>query len=226
MSETLTNLFQFDVLKNAMSFSAADTLVGMLLAFLLGILIALTYKKTFAGVMYARTYAVTLVVMTMISALLLMAVTSNAVLTLGMLGALSIIRFRTAIKEPMDVAFMFWAVAAGITVGAGLIGLGVIGSLLIALAFVLLCRHGGKHSVPYILVVHCDAADAEESAVSLTRNAAKKMSVKSKTVGENGTELILDIRLKGSDTKFVTEISALPGVRDAALMTYNGEYVS
>ena len=226
MDEILNGLFRFELWEKAVSFSLPDALIGMAFAFVLGLLIALTYRKTFTGVMYSRTYGITLVAMTMISALILMVVTSNVALTLGMVGALSIIRFRTAIKEPMDVAFMFWAVAAGITVGAGLIGLGIIGSLLIALAFVLLCSRKDHGAAPYILVIHCDGTEAERAACALAENAAKKVRVKSKTVGENGTELVMDLRMKNDDTAFVTKISALPGVRDAALMTYNGDYVS
>ena len=175
--------------------------------------------------MYTMTYGVTLVAITMISALILCVVTSNVVLTLGMVGALSIIRFRTSIKEPMDIMFMFWAVAAGIAAGAGMAGMAVVGSLMIGLMVVLLTR-GRQNGVPYILVLQVDGQDAEEAAMKLAAEKVRRSRVKSKRVSGEGTEVTVDVRLKDGDTAFLHAINALPGVRSAVLVTYNGEYMA
>ncbi len=225
MTATFASLFDSTLLTKAATFSLIDTVICMAFALALGGFIALVYKKTFAGVMYSMTYGVTLVAMTMISTLILMLVTSNVVLTLGMVGALSIIRFRTAIKEPMDVAFMFWAVAVGIVIGAGMIGMAIVGSLLIGVAMLVLCNR--KQTVtPYILVLRLADSAAEKAVMQVVAPAVKKSQIKAKTVTVNGIELTLDVRLKGDDTDFVTQVSGLQGVQCATLVTYNGEYMS
>ena len=141
MNAVLNQLFSVSFFEKAVAFSLPDTLLILLVSALLGLFIAALYKATYQGVMYTMTYGVSLAAITMISALILCVVTSNVVLTLGMVGALSIIRFRTSIKEPMDIMFMFWAVAAGIATGAGMAGVAVLGSLCIGLLIVLLLKH-------------------------------------------------------------------------------------
>ena len=125
---SFNDIFKSSFLENVTQFSVADTLIGMAFALAIGLFIFLIYKKTFNGVMYSTGFAMTLVGLTLVTNLVIMAVTSNVVLSLGMVGALSIVRFRTAIKEPMEIVFLFWALAAGIVVGAGMIPLAVIGS--------------------------------------------------------------------------------------------------
>ncbi|MBQ9196450.1 MAG: DUF4956 domain-containing protein [Clostridia bacterium] len=225
MNNVLSQLFSLSFFEKAVAFSLPDTLLILLAAALLGMFIAALYRVTYQGVMYTMTYGVTLVAITMVSAMILCVVTSNVVLTLGMVGALSIIRFRTSIKEPMDIMFMFWAVAAGIATGAGMTGVAVVGSLAIGLVILLLTR-GRANGVPYILVLNLDGAAAEDEAMALLKQQVKRSRVKSKRVGPEGTELTVDIRLKGEDTAFMHALNDLPGVRSAVLVTYNGEYMN
>ncbi|MBQ8136652.1 MAG: DUF4956 domain-containing protein [Clostridia bacterium] len=226
MSQTLSTLMESTLNQKALNFSLIDCLICLACAFALGCLIALTYKKTYRGVMYSSTYGITLVAMTMVSTLILMVVTSNVVLTLGMVGALSIIRFRTAIKEPMDVMFMFWAVAAGIVVGAGLLGMAAIGCIVIAVVLFILANRKQIGSTPYVLVVRMQDPGVMDEVMNTVKPNVTRMQIKNKTITGTDAELTLDVRLKNDDAAFVTPLSKLPGVMSAALVTYNGEYIS
>jgi hypothetical protein len=182
------------------------------------------YKRTFGGVMYSRPFNITLVALTMLTAFVILAVTSDVVLSLGMVGALSIVRFRTAIKDPMDLVFLFWAIGAGIVVGAGLIPLAIIGSLAIGL---LLLGFAGKVAaeLPYILIVNCADASVEGSVIAVVRNQLLRHRLKSKTVSAaNGIELVLEVRIKDGQSSLVNEISALAGVANTVMVGHNGEY--
>ena len=134
---TFSDIFKSSFLENVTSVSPIDMVLALALAFGLGLFIFFIYKKTFSGVMYSGNFGVTLIALTMITTLVILAVTSNVVLSLGMVGALSIVRFRTAIKEPLDIAFLFWAIAAGIVLAAGLIPLAVFGSVVIGITLLL-----------------------------------------------------------------------------------------
>ncbi len=225
MNAVLNQLFSVSFFEKAVAFSLPDTLLILLVSALLGLFIAALYKATYQGVMYTMTYGVSLAAITMISALILCVVTSNVVLTLGMVGALSIIRFRTSIKEPMDIMFMFWAVAAGIATGAGMAGVAVLGSLCIGLLIVLLTR-GRQNGVPYILVLQVEDQAAEKRALEVVAANVKRSRVKSKRVTKEETEITVDLRLKNENTDFMHAVNALPGVRSAMLVTYNGEYMT
>lgn len=225
MNAVLNQLFSVSFFEKAVAFSLPDTLLILLVSALVGLFIAALYKATYQGVMYTMTYGVSLAAITMISALILCVVTSNVVLTLGMVGALSIIRFRTSIKEPMDIMFMFWAVAAGIATGAGMAGVAVLGSLCIGLLIVLLTR-GRQNGVPYILVLQVEDQAAEKRALELVSAAVRRSRVKSKRVTKEETEITVDLRLKNENTDFMHAVNALPGVRSAMLVTYNGEYMT
>ena len=139
---TFQDIFKSSFLENVTSVSLLDMSVALLLAFGIGLFILLVYKKTFTGVMYSSSFGVTLVALTMITTLVILAVTSNVVLSLGMVGALSIVRFRTAIKEPLDIAFLFWSIAVGIVLAAGMIPLAVIGSVVIGLMLLVFVKIG------------------------------------------------------------------------------------
>ena len=130
---TFNDIFKSSFLENITSVSILDMLLALLLAFAIGLFIFLIYKKTFSGVMYSSSFGVTLLALTMITTVVILAVTSNVVLSLGMVGALSIVRFRTAIKEPLDIAFLFWSIAVGIVLAAGMLPLALIGSVMIGL---------------------------------------------------------------------------------------------
>ena len=222
---TFSDVCKSSFLSNINSFSTLDVLLALGLSFVLGLFIFLIYKKTYQGVMYSDSFGVSLIAMSMITSLVIIAVTSNVVLSLGMVGALSIVRFRTAIKEPMDIAFLFWAIAVGIVLGAGLLPLAIIGSVIIGIIIVIFStRKIGD--TPYILVVNCENEETENTANTLIKEEAKKSVLKSKAVNKLGIELTYEIRIKDDNTGFVNKVSACEGVTNAVLVSYNGEYMS
>ncbi len=221
---TFNDIFKSGFLDNVSSVSLFDMALALLLAFGIGMFIFLVYKKTYAGVMYSSSFGVTLVALTMITTLVILAVTSNVVLSLGMVGALSIVRFRTAIKEPMDIAFLFWAIAAGIVLAAGLIPLVVFGSVFIGIVLLIFANQKDS-SNPYIMVLRCTGQQAEKAAEKFLSKAVKRCVVKSKTVQKGMVEMNLEVRLKDDDTGFVNELSDLDGVESAVLVSYNGDYM-
>ncbi|WP_010244185.1 DUF4956 domain-containing protein [Acetivibrio cellulolyticus] len=220
------DIFKSNFLEKVSSFSALDTLIALGLAFALGLFIYFVYKKTFKGVMYSKSFSISLVALTMITTLLILAVTSNVVLSLGMVGALSIIRFRSAIKDPMDIAYLFWAIATGIVLGAGLIPLAVFGAVFIGIILVIFVNKSNTDN-PYVLIVNCEDDKAESNVLKLVQDNVKKYVVKSKTVtGGKGIEITVEIRLKSMETTFVNEISRQNGVSSAVMVSYNGDYMS
>lgn len=221
---TFSDIFKSSFLENVTAVSFFDMALALVLAFGLGVFIFLVYKKTYEGVMYSSSFGVTLIALTMITTLVILAVTSNVVLSLGMVGALSIVRFRTAIKEPLDIAFLFWAIAAGIVLAAGMIPLAVIGSVIIGLILLAFVNRK-SHADPYIVVLQCDGQESETNAVELLKSSTKICKVKSKTVRAGEIELNLDVRLKDGDTGFINALAALPGVGSAVLVSFNGEYM-
>ena len=221
---TFQDIFKSSFLENAASVSLFDMALALLLSFGLGMFIFLVYKKTFSGVMYSSSFGVTLVALTMITTLVILAVTSNVVLSLGMVGALSIVRFRTAIKEPLDIAFLFWSIAVGIVLAAGLIPLAVAGSVCVG-AVLLALVNRKSHLNPYIMVLRCEGGESETAARSCLERSVKRLVVKSKTVQAGEVELQLELRLLGEDTGFVNTLASMEGVRSAALVSYNGDYM-
>ena len=196
----------------------------MFLAFGIGMFIFLIYKKTFSGVMYSSSFGVTLVALTMISTLVILAVTSNVVLSLGMVGALSIVRFRTAIKEPLDIAFLFWSIAVGIVLAAGLIPLAVFGSVIIGI-ILLVFANRKSHVNPYIVVIRCDGHDSEIKVTEFLKKQVQRMAIKSKTAQRGAIELNAEIRMKDENTDFINILSEMNGVTSAVLVSYNGDYM-
>ena len=221
---TFSDIFKSNFLSNVTAVSMFDMVVALVLAFGMGVFIYLIYKKTYAGVMYSSSFGVTLVALTMITTLVILAVTSNVVLSLGMVGALSIVRFRTAIKEPLDIAFLFWAIAAGIVLAAGMIPLAVFGSVLIGL-LILFFANRKENTNPYIVVLDCINHESEQRAMTFLKERTGKCSVKSKTARKGSVELNLEIRLKDDNTDFVNALSELEGVGSAVLVSYNGDYM-
>ena len=219
------DLFKSSFLDNIASFSALDMAIAMGLALILGIFIFFVYKKTYTGVMYSTGFGVSLLGLTLVTTLIILAVTSNIILSLGMVGALSIVRFRTAIKEPLDIVFLFWAIAAGIVLGAGLLPLAVLGSLFIGIILVVFVNKKSVDS-PFILIVSSDSDLVEDEILGLVKQSVKRYNVKSKTISDSGMEFTLEVRLKESSTKFVGQIKNISGIRSAALVSYNGDYMS
>lgn len=218
---TFSDIFKSSFLENITGVSLLDMGITLLLSFAIGLFIFFVYKKTYQGVMYSSGFGVTLVALTMITSVVILAVTSNVVLSLGMVGALSIVRFRTAIKEPLDIAFLFWSIAAGIVLAAGLIPLALAGSLFIGLVLIVFVNRK-SHFNPYILVL---SLDSEKAAAEFIKQNCKKFAVKSKTVTKGKIELNAEIRLKDESTDFVNALSEMPGVENAALVSYNGDYM-
>ena len=170
-------------------------------------------------------FALTLVGLSLVTTLVIMAVTSNVVLSLGMVGALSIVRFRAAIKEPIEIVYLFWSIAAGIVIGAGMIPLAVIGSAMIGIVLIIFANQK-THESPYILLVNCKDEATEEAALEMARTTLKRFLVKSKTVSGGGIELTAEVRLKDAATSFVNGIQGIEGVDHVTLVSYNGEYMS
>ena len=225
MTFNFQDIFKSSFLENVSSVSLFDMALALLLAFAVGLFIFWVYKKCYAGVMYSASFGVTLIALTMITALLILAVTSNIVLSLGMVGALSIVRFRTAIKDPSDIVFLFWAIAAGIVIAAGLIPLAVFGSTLIGIVLLVFSQHKG-YEKPYILVLHCMDTEAEKNAHAFVKKSVNKLALKSKSVAPGCIELNYEVRLKDADTDFINALAELPGVSHTVMVSYNGDYMS
>ena len=221
---TFNDIFKSSFLEQVESFAPLDMVIALVLALALGLFILLIYRKTFTGVMYSASFGLSLMALTLITTLVIMAVTSNVVLSLGMVGALSIVRFRAAIKEPLDIAFLFWAIAAGIVLGAGLLPLAVFGSLFIGVILLAFANRRSGYT-PYLLVVTC-GNESEQPVMQAVQQEAKKYQLKSKTVSPDGMELTVEVRLHGDSSQLVNEAAVLPGVRSAVLVSYNGEYMS
>ncbi|MBQ8238270.1 MAG: DUF4956 domain-containing protein [Oscillospiraceae bacterium] len=222
---TFQDIFKSSFLENVNAIPVFDMVLTMVLAFSVGLFIFFIYKKCYAGVMYSASFGGTLIGLTMVTALVILAVTSNIVLSLGMVGALSIVRFRTAIKEPSDIVFLFWAIATGIVLAAGLIPLAIFGSLLIGLILLVFSNHK-SFDRPYILVIHCTDSDAEKASREFVQGNVKKLSLKSKSVAPGCIELNYEVRLKDADTDFINALAELPGISHTVMVSYNGDYMS
>lgn len=225
MTFNFQDIFRSSFLENVDSIPILDMVLALLLSFALGLFVAFVYKKSYAGVMYSSSFGVTLIALSMITTLLILAVTSNIVLSLGMVGALSIVRFRTAIKEASDIAFLFWSIAVGIVLAAGLIPLAVFGSILIG-SVLLVFSSRQTFNQPYILVVHCENREIEAQVKVHVQQYVKKLALKSKSVIPNQIELNYEIRLKSDDTEFMHHLAEIPGVSNTILVSYNGDYMS
>ena len=206
-----SDIFKSSFLENVASISLLDMILALALSFAIGFFIFFVYKKTYAGVMYSSSFGVTLVALTMVSTFVILAVTSN-------------VRFRTAIKEPLDIAFLFWAIAAGIVLAAGMIPLAMFGSL--AIGGVLYFFINRKAYVnPYIVVIRCEDQNAEANAMDFLAEQTERCVVKSKTVQKGSIEINAEIRLKDQNTGFINTLTDMNGVTSAVLVSYNGDYM-
>ena len=224
--DNFNDIFKSSFLEKTTSFSLVDSLIGLVAAFVLGLLIYMVYKKTFSGVIYSHTFNISLIVMSMATALIIMGISSNILLSLGMVGALSIVRFRTPIKDPMDIVYIFWAIVVGILCGAGFVPLAVLGSILIGLVLILFINRI-KIENPYLLVVRYDEHSIETSLEHIVANNSQKHTIKSKSVtpGDN-FEVTYEIRVKDTDMSFLTNISDMKGVKSAILLSYDGNFTA
>ena len=207
------------------SISVPSIIVTLLIAFFVGLFIYLLYKRIFSGVLYSKSFNVSLIGMTVITSMVILAVNSNLVLSLGMVGALSIVRFRTPIKDPTDLVFLFWSAAAGIVIGAGFYSLAVIGSVIVGLVLFVFVKQA-SFETPYLMVVNCEQAASEQAIYDELKKQVKRFNVKQKTVTADNIEMTVELRLKKDEPEFVNRITALPGVKNAVLISYSGDYVS
>lgn len=221
---TFQDIFKSSFLENITSVSVIDMAMALILAFGLGLFIFFVYKKTFTGVMYSSSFGVTLIAMTMITTVVILAVTSNVVLSLGMVGALSIVRFRTAIKEPLDIAFLFWSLTAGITLAAGTIILAIAGSIAIGIVLLLFVNKK-SYLNPYIVVISCRDYESERAAREFLQKQVRRCVVKSKSAQKGAVELNMEIRMREENTDFINILSEMNGINSAVLVSYNGEYM-
>jgi uncharacterized membrane protein YhiD involved in acid resistance len=224
LTTTFDEIFKSKFLENLSAVSITDVLLALLASFILGIFIYFVYKKTFQGVIYSEPFNMSLLLLTMLTTFIILAVTSNVVLSLGMVGALSIVRFRTAIKDPLDLVFLFWAIGGGIVLGAGLFPLALIGSILIGL--VLIFKGRGTNHTSYMVICNCEDASVEEKIWAILNENAGKIRLKSKTHSSDNLELIFELQLKEYNALFISSISKIPGVSNIQLVSYNGDYVA
>lgn len=221
---SLNEIFQLNLFDNIDQVSILDMIVALSFAFALGLFIRTVYKKTFKGVIYSESFGVALMTLTLISTLIILATTSKIILSLKMVGALSVIRFRTAVKEPLDTAFLFWAISIGVILGAGLIPIAILGSIFIGITMILFVNRKSNET-PYIVVINCDD-ECENGVLSIISDKVEKYTIKSKTASmKNGVELTVEIRLKEMKTNFINELYKVKGVSNVVMVSYNGDYM-
>ncbi|MDD2649173.1 MAG: DUF4956 domain-containing protein [Eubacteriales bacterium] len=196
---------------------------NILLALLLGVLLYFIYRKSFQGVVYSQTFALSLIGMTVLTSGIIVTISTNVVLSLGMVGALSIVRYRTAVKDPLDLMFLFWAVAIGIATGAGMFYIGLLISAIMVIMLLMFTHRKGPKDEIYILLVHFEGEDIGEGIRKIM--GTQKYQIKSRTARGQQVELAMEVRVHKHNLDFAQSIQALPGVKDVSLVQYNGDYI-
>ncbi|MFJ7186402.1 DUF4956 domain-containing protein [Lysinibacillus xylanilyticus] len=220
------DIFKSNFLEKTASFSLIDSILGLVVAFFVGLFIYAVYKKTFNGVIYSHSFNISLLIMTMATALVIMGISSNVLLSLGMVGALSIVRFRTPIKDPMDLVYIFWAIVSGILCGAGFIPLVIIGAVLIGLVLLVFVNKITVEN-PYLLIVKSEEEFACEEVERIISAQSKKFALKSKSImSDIEIETTYEIRVKQSDTKLMDNLTKVPGVKSAVMLSYDGNFTA
>lgn len=219
MKQQLLNLFA-----TPRDMTWEDILLNIVLAAVLGFFIFLSYALSHRGTIYSRKFNASLVILAVLTGTVMTVIGNNIALSLGMVGALSIVRFRTAIKEPLDIAFLFWSIAVGIVLAAGFLPLAVIGNAVIGVILILFANRK-SHVNPYIVVLQCADSASEAAAKTFLDGKTQRCVVKSKAVRAGTVELNCEIRLKSDNTDFINELSAMDGVQSAALVSYNGDFM-
>jgi len=218
------SMFEMDF-TNALSIG--EIVSVLVLTFAMGMCIFYVYKKTFQGVLYTQSYNISLVMVSLVTSLVIMTISSNFILSLGMVGALSIVRFRTAIKDSMDIVFMFWAISIGIANGAGFFKLSFSGLIIVSVALLILTKFKSM-SNPYLLIVnYIDNNEGRASdLVDILKQNLQNVTVKSNTMKNGNGEVSVEVRLKDSHYKVIDDVLQLEYVSDYTLVSYNGDYVS
>jgi len=203
-------------------FSAVEIIINLGVSFLVGLFIFYVYKKTFQGVLYQRSFNVSLVAITMVITLIIMTISGNLVLSLGMVGALSIVRFRTPIKDPVDLVFIFWAITVGIANGVGYFNISIIGSIVMTIVLLFMTRKPEEEQ-PYLLVLQVPTTTDSAPVVKDIRKSVERYMLKSKTITPNYEEITAEVRLKGDDTSFLNTLHKDKQILKATLITYSGD---
>ena len=217
MRQQILNLFT-----TPRDMSWEDILLNIVLAAVLGFFIFLSYAISHRGTIYSRKFNASLVILAVLTGTVMTVIGNNIALSLGMVGALSIVRFRTAVKDPMDTVYMFWAISVGITVGANFILFSIIGTLVIAAVLLLLSFTGHNAGHNYLLVVHYDDRYTKEVTGAINKMLSR-YKLKSKTATRNGIEMTLELRLQGNRSNLVDNLLNVPGVQDATLVAFQNE---
>ncbi|MEN2767513.1 DUF4956 domain-containing protein [Ornithinibacillus xuwenensis] len=221
-----SDIFKSSFLENTASFSLVDSLLGLGIALLIGLFIYGIYKKTFNGVIYSHSFNISLIIMTLATALVIMGISQNVLLSLGMVGALSIVRFRTPIKDPMDLVYLFWSVIAGILSGAGFVLLAAIGSIFIGIVIVLFANKI-KVENPYLLVIKFDESSVGGEIERILKEKTKKYALKSKSIIQGSElEVTYEVRVKENDSEIVSDITKVHSVNSAVMLSYDGNFTA
>lgn len=223
MGDPIAEVFNIQSLFNS-PISPLQVILSLVVALLIGAFIFFIYKKTFGGVLYSRTFNLSLILLTMVTTLVLLLIHNNLTMSLGMVGALSIVRFRTAVKDPMDTAFIFWAVSEGMALGARFFDVAFIGAAIIGVVMVLITMFKVRGSMPYLLILHF-----HEGANGPVKNLIKQLPrthVRSRTAQRDGLELTVEVRLRDEETAVVDKFLRIEGVYDATLIAHQGDLVS
>ena len=216
----------------AMSMGATDRittlniLINISMSFLVGMFIFYMYKKTYQGVLYQRSFNISLVLASAVTSLVIMTISGNLILSLGMVGALSIVRFRTPVKDSMDLIFLFWAISAGIANGVGYYNISIVGSVMIAIFLLLLTRQGKTSADTFLLVVQLSDVSAEKNILEQIKQHADRFSIKSKSVSELGAEITLEIRTPDESMDFINKLQDGEHVTRITLVAYDQDLSS
>ncbi|RKM55604.1 DUF4956 domain-containing protein [Butyrivibrio sp. X503] len=195
--------------------------LSLIIALIMGMIIYFVYKKFYAGVVFSKSFAVTLIGMTVLTCMVTLAISTNIVISLGMVGALSIVRFRTAIKDPLDLLYLFWAITTGITVGAGMYWLTLAAAVILIIMIIIFYAKASTGQV-YVAVIHYEGTEAGDKVMKAF--GSTKNYIKSKTLRAGTTELAVELYIKNDEFSFEKEIRDIPEVKDITLIQYNGEY--
>lgn len=222
---TFNDIFKTNFLDSVVNFSVLDTVLAIVISLLLGTLIFFVYKKTYSGVLYSRNFNITLLAMTMITTMIIIGVTSNVVLSLGMVGALSIVRFRTAIKDPMDTFYIFWSIGIGILCGAGQFLLAIVGSVTVAVLLVLVVNRVTVDN-PYLLVLTVAETFEAEPFTQLLTQQNIRYQLKTHVIQPGYQELTYELRLLKDSAGLLEQTQHLSGVESTTLLAYDGNFAA
>ncbi|MGX1266380.1 putative membrane protein YhiD involved in acid resistance [Rossellomorea marisflavi] len=221
-----SDIFKSSFIEKTTSFSLTDSIIGLVVAFLIGLFIYVVYKKTFNGVIYSHSFNISLLIMTMATALVIMGISNNVLLSLGMVGALSIVRFRTPIKDPMDLVYIFWSIVSGILCGAGFIPLVVIGSVLIGIVLLVFVNKMTVEN-PFLLIVKAGSGSSSEAIEAELKKLTSRYQLKSQSfMGSDEMETTYEVRMKTGESAMLAELKALPGIKSAVMVSYDGNFTA